>query len=435
MIRRRDEQMSTETHGCPVMRSRAVFDPMSTPPHDELVEMLNRLRADAPVYYWEDHDMWVVTEYDAVMAILRDPETFIAEGKAVAPDNWYSPRVWGMLEPTSHRRGGAAKVMGASDGADHKRLREPFKKAFQPRSINGYEDMVRGVCRQLLEDLLARGEAEWMTEFAKPLPMSVILSVLGLPQSDARILGRWSDSLMDLMTRSMTPEEQEARAQDTVDCETYIRAAMAERRAEPGKFPGLMDDVLTSIAQGIHEPMSEDELTASWTMEMLIGGHETTASTLVSSLRHMMARRELWDALCVDPSLIPNAVEEFLRVEPPTFGFFRHTSVETVIAGMTIPAGAQVYWVNFAANHDESHFRDPDRIEFGRSNAASHLSFGRGVHTCIGAPLARLELTVAYQVLTEMIPSIRAAADQDELAYVPSIRMRVPTGFRVEWDM
>jgi cytochrome P450 len=410
------------------------FDPMSAPSHDELVAVLRRLREDTPVYYWADHDMWIVTQYDAVINILRDADTFSAQGKMTARDDWYTPEVWDLLTPTSHRRNSGTMVMGTADGDQHKRLREPFKRAFQPRSINSYETMVRQVCHDLIANLRPQGRAEWMREFAKPLPMRVILDVLGLPQSDAGTLGRWSDSLMDLITATMAPELQAERARDVVAGEEYMRDAMDARRAEPGKYPGLMDEVLGLIANGTFDSLTDDELTASWTMEMLIGGHETTASALVSSLRHVLADRDLWDTMRSDPSSIPNAVEEFLRNEPPTYGFFRHTTTETVVAGTTLPAGVQVYWLNYAANHDAARFLEPDSIKLDRTNASSHLSFGKGVHNCIGAPLARLELRVAYEVLTQELPGLRLAPDQGELEYVPSLRMRVPRGLRVEWD-
>jgi cytochrome P450 len=413
--------------------SREIFDPMSAPSHEELVAILQQMQDETPVYYWSRHNMWVVTRYDTVLDILRDPSIFSVEGKMTAKDEWYSPKVWSMLESTSHRRGSGTKVMGTADGSEHTRLREPFKQAFQPRSINRYEVMVREVCEELLAELRPRGRANWLKDFAKPLPMRVILDVLGLPRGDAATLGRWSDSLMDLIAATLSPQAQEERATDVVAFEQYMRDAMATRRAEPGRYPGLMDQVLTSMAAGELDSMTDDELVASWTMEMLIGGHETTASALTSSLSHLLEDRSRWEALCADPEQIPKAVEEFLRYEPPVVGFFRHTTRETEIAGVSVPAGAQVFWVNYAANHDRRRFENPDTLDVARPNVGSHLAFGKGVHNCLGAPLARLELRVAYQVLTEQMKDLRLAPDQGPLEYVPSIRMRVPRGLEVEW--
>jgi cytochrome P450 len=409
------------------------FDPMSTPSHDELVAVLHEFQHHAPVYYWDKFDMWIVSEYAPIDHVLRDAATFSARGKLTAGDDWYSPAVWDTLESTSHRRGGGTAVMGSSDGEDHKRLRDPFKGAFQPRSINSYEGLVAEVCSELLSELRPLGAAEWVSQFGKVLPMRVVLEILGLPRSDAHLLGRWSDSLIDLTTATLGPAAQLEKAQDVAGFEAYMRSAMQERRRQPGKYPGLMDDILSAISSG-REQMNDDELVASWTIEMLLGGHETTAAALTTSLWHFLNDRRLWDRLCAEPAVIGGAVEEMLRYEPPTLGLFRQTTVETTIAGTTLPAGARVYWLNYGANHDEKHFNAPDRIDLDRTNASSHLTFGKGVHNCIGAPLARLEMRVAYEQLVSWLPGIRLAPEQGALEYKPSIRLRTPRALHVEWD-
>jgi cytochrome P450 len=170
------------------------FDPMSTPSHDELVAVLHEFQRHAPVYYWDKFDMWIVSEYASIDHVLRDAATFSARGKLTAGDDWYSPVVWDTLESTSHRRGGGTAVMGSSDGNDHKRLRDP----------SGYH------------------------KFGKVLPMRVVLEILGLPRSDAHLLGRWSDSLIDLTTATLGPAAQLEKAKDVAGFEAYMRSAIEQ---------------------------------------------------------------------------------------------------------------------------------------------------------------------------------------------------------------
>lgn len=139
----------------------------------------------------------------------------------------------------------------------------------------------------------------------------------------------------------------------------------------------------------------------------------------------MLTSRPLWDELCADPSKIPDAVEELLRYESAALGLFRRTTKEVTLCGVTIPEGSRIYFLNYVANHDPRQFPDPERVQFDRPNASSHLTFGKGLHNCIGAPVARLEMKVAYEVLTRRMPGLRTA-QREPLEYSPSFRVRVP---------
>jgi cytochrome P450 len=409
------------------------FDPMAMPSHEEFVALAHTMQDLAPVYYWKRYDMWVVTQYAAVLEILRETSTYSVRGKLSATSEWYTDETWQILGPTSQRMGAATMVMGSADPPDHERLRGPFKKAFQPRAINLYEPLVREICEELVDEIYPRGAAEWSSQFAKLVPMRVILQMLGLPRSDAAQLARWSDSMVDLTSAVLDPAEQADRARDVAAFEDYMRDATARRRAEPGKYPGLMSDVLAAIADG-QEQMTDDELAATWTIEMLLGGHETVGGSLVSSLHRMLTNRPLWDELCADPSKIPDAVEELLRYESAALGLFRRTTKEVTLCGVTIPEGSRIYFLNYVANHDPRQFPDPERVQFDRPNASSHLTFGKGLHNCIGAPVARLEMKVAYEVLTRRMPGLRVA-QREPLEYSPSFRVRVPKRLYVEWPI
>jgi cytochrome P450 len=425
------------TEGCPVssgVTQLDAFDPLDAPSRAELIAFLDDIRRTEPVAYWARYDMWVVTRYETVLRVLRQPELFSVQGKLTAKDDWYSPEVWQILAGTSHRQGGNTQVMGSADSAEHTRLRDPFKAAFLPRTVKGYETLVRELCDDLVTELMPAGRAEWQGAFAKVFPMRVILRLLGLPVSDASMLGAYSDALIALTTLSAPPEQRPPLAEQARAFEDYMRDAVAARRKDPERFPGLMTDVVQMIQQG-SATMSEDELAASFTIEMLLGGHETTAAALTCSLWHLLHERSRWDALRADPSRIPPAMEELLRFEPVTLGLFRTATADAELDGVAIPAGARIFWLGHAANYDPAQFEHPDELELGRANAATNLTFGSGIHHCIGAPLARLEMRVAYTTLTSRLPSLRLVYPMVPLEYKPSLRMRSPVELEVEWDV
>jgi cytochrome P450 len=231
----------------------------------------------------------------------------------------------------------------------------------------------------------------------------------------------------------LSGDEQLECARNVAAFEQYIRQAMADRRAAPGQ-PGLMSEILASIDRGDYR-MTDNELVLSFTQEMILGGHETTALALVSSLYHLLSDRDrLWQPLLDDPSQVANMVEEMLRVEPPAFAMRRRSIVDFELDGVTIPAGSAVLWVAMGGNYDEEHFPHATDIDLKRANARTHLAFGKGPHLCLGAPLARLEMKVAYEVLTERLPGLRLAPGQGPLTYFPSITMRPSKELQVEWN-
>lgn len=406
------------------------FDPAAAPGFDELLEVMRRAREEVPVFYWAPYDMWVVTRFDDVLAILRDAERFTTKDKLKQLAHRYTPETREILAGTS-RGGEGALTMGIVDGAEHTRLRKPFISRLTKRGVREHEAAIRMRCEELVDALADRGEAEWMRDFALPLPLATIVDVMGLPPEDADRLAGWSANLLHLLNKPMGPEEQAACAREVVAFEDYLRQQMSRLREAPRA--GLLSEIVQGVADG-SVVMSENEILGTFTMELILGGHETTATALVTSLYHLLRDRGRWQALCADPTTIPTVVEELLRYEPPLIGLFRLTTTDVEVAGTTIPAGARVYWCNMAANHDERQFADADRIWPERPNNATHLSFGDGLHHCLGAHLARLELRVAYETLTARLPSLRLAPGQGPLTYHPSVQMRSPEALHVEWD-
>lgn len=409
------------------------FDPISAPSYEELMDIIHTAHKDEPVFYWEKGDMWIVTRYDSVSKVLLDDKGFSAKGKLSTSRDQFTPEAWSVLEGTTYRNG-STPVMGSEEGEEHLRLRKPFQGPLSPRDLATYESLVRETCENLLDELAPRGRAEWLSEFGKPFPMRVVLAVLGLPAQDAARLGKWSDDLISLTTSSLAPEEQLRCAESVSLFQQYMREAIAECRAHPDK-PGMMSSIIRGVDVGSFK-LNDDELVASFTVEMLLGGHETTAAALVSGLYHLLVdRSERWERVVRQPGLIPNTTEELLRFEPPTLGLFRRTTAPVEIDGKQIPAGAQVYWLNMAANHDPEQFDQPACLHLERSNARMHLAFGKGRHACIGSGLARMEMNIALAALVERFPALRLAEGQKSMTYVPSSRMRMPRELHVEWTV
>jgi cytochrome P450 len=180
-----------------------------------------------------------------------------------------------------------------------------------------------------------------------------------------------------------------------------------------------------------HPDLLVDDDVVNIVYSMALAGHETTTSAIAGGLRHLLARPEQWAALCREPGLIPNAVEELLRFDPPILGWRRITTVATEVGGVAVPEGAKIVMLFASAHRDAAHFPDPDVLDVRRPNAVDHLSFGKGVHFCLGAPLARLEVRIVLELLTELAPDLRLVPGQSP-AYSPNVLFRTLEHLLVE---
>lgn len=291
------------------------------------------------------------------------------------------------------------------------------------------EAVVRGIVQPFLRDRVAGTRSDFVADVAWALPAHVIFSILGLSQSEVAEVKAGSSTRLAFMFGRAGEDEQVETAKGMAEFWLYCEDLANDRRANP------RDDFTTDLvtrpdADG--NPLTQQEVSAIL-FGLLLAGHETTTSLLTNGLRRLLENRDSWEAICADPSLIPNAIEEILRFDSSVVHWRRKTTQPVVVSGVEIPADANVLIGIGAANHDPSQFPDPDVFDIRRENANEHLSFGHGPHTCLGASLARLEARVVFEELTALAPDLQIVADQ-EFDFLPIIGFRGPRKLEVLWN-
>jgi cytochrome P450 len=382
--------------------------------------VFERLRRDAPVYRLPDRlNVFVVSRYDDVRRVLTDPATFTSSGSRRGPDG--SDLLLGNA-PASP----AATPIVESDPPYHKPKRQLGFAAFKPVRIKGYEGMIRELVDALIDEFAERGECEFVEEFALPLPLRLTLQLMGVPDADLHWVRLWAE--FEASGLSWMPAEFQSRQRGNgARMAAYLTETILERADDPG------DDVISLI---VREQVARDgafdldEVRAVVAI-LLAGGVATTAHFLPSLLLLLLQRPGELKRLRTDPAGLPQAVEEGLRLEPPTLWIPLRVARDTELGGAHVPAGSYLIVLLGAANRDETHFAAPDDFRTGRRK--DHLTFGYGPHFCLGAPLARLEARIALQRLLARLPNLRLSTDND-LAHKPSPGFRALRALRIEFD-
>lgn len=391
----------------------------------------SELRAERPVVWSGKLNAWVVSRYEDIREVLRDPVTF--SSRAASGPSSVTPLARRVAEspdfPEKTRRQAERRlrlsesaVLLTSDPPAHKRQRGLVSAAFTPRRVAQLEPQIQRITDELIDAFADEGRVELVSAFALPLPMTVIATILGVPPEKMHTFKRWSNAFtLGVGALELSREEIIDLFQAVDEFYDYFTEQVERRRAEP------VDDLLTHLVEARLEgeqPLTMDEI-LQMLVQFLVGGNETTTNLIGSTVLHLVRDRELMARVKADPSLIPKLVEECLRLEAPTQGIFRTATVDCEIGGRKIPAGSMIYLVYGSGNRDESVFPNPDVIELDDSRG-HHLAFGRGEHVCLGANLARKETQVAVKTLLERLEDIRLAADPDDILYHDSFVLRGP---------
>ncbi len=385
-----------------------------------------RARAEAPIFYSPEIDYWVVTRYEDIREIFRDPETFSSENTQ-SPFRRRPAEVQRILD-----EGGFSVVSGLSghQPPDHTRLRGFIKKAFTPRRVASLEPEIRAIATRMIDRFADRGHADLVGELAHELPALVIFRMLGIPDEDVPRVKEWAQSRVYMNFGDAPLAEQAHHAENLVRYWSYCRELVAARLRDPqDDLPG---DLARIYLQG-DLTLTPDEI-AGLVYGQLTAGHETTTALLANGLKELLARRPAWKAVCAHPEKIPAAVEEMLRISTPVFTWKRLTTRPATVGGVELGAGTSLLLLLGSANHDEHVFAEPDRIDLERENGSRHLAFGLGIHFCLGAPLARLEARVVLEELARRLPGLTLAADQP-FDYSANSTFRGPAHVHVTWSV
>ena len=406
--------------GCPVHHGYQPFV------QDDPFPSYAELRAEEPVMYDERIGYWVVSRYDDIKAVFEDWETFSSEN-AQAPVRERGPQARQIME-----EGGFTAYSGLSARVppEHTRIRKVAAKAFTPRRFKVLEPQIRANVVRLLEEMLARPErrGDLLRDLAYDVPTITILTLIGADVSKIDTFKTWSDSRAAMTWGDLTDEEQVPHARNLVDYWAECRRLVTE--AHETQPDSLVGDMVRMQAEG--DPISDHEI-ASLCYSMLFAGHETTTTLISNELRVLLSHPEQWQQLVEDPSRIPAAVDEVLRYSPSIVGWRRRALRDARIGDVDIPAGADILLLMGSANRDESRFEDGESFDIGRANAREHLSFGYGIHYCLGNMLAKLQARIALEEVVRLAPGLRLV-DDAEIHFGDNLSFRAPLAVPVTWS-
>ncbi|BEU28510.1 cytochrome P450 [Paraburkholderia sp. 22B1P] len=356
------------------------------------------MRDEDPVHEDPKIGGWIVTRYEDVVAVLDD-KRFSAERLPLTDEGYGSARA--MREALSSQ-------LLFLDPPDHTRLRKLFAKAFTPRRLDTFKPQIEALTHELLSSCMGRA-TDFIHEFAVPLPVTVIALVLGVPTDDRLKLRGWSAAFGSLISGRPIRGSEVAQALGGIaEFEDYFARLIQVRRAAPE------DDLLSDLiaAEEAGDRLSEQELIANLIL-LLAAGHGTTTHFLGNGLLALSREPALWQAMVADPALVPAVVSELLRFDTPVQVTGRKAIQHVELAGRRIAEGARVRVVLGSANRDERHFANPDSLDIHREGTRT-LSFGQGIHTCLGAVLARVEAQIAFNALVTRFPNLKVGSDLAE---------------------
>ncbi|HEV7639415.1 MAG TPA: cytochrome P450 [Gaiellaceae bacterium] len=398
------------------------FDPTLPEQRENPFSVLELARREQPVFYAEKFGLWIVTRHDDVLAVLKDHRSFSSEGALKSSPGAYPPAVQAVLAEGFPEMPYIIEV----DRPVHDRIRGLITKAFTPRRVAELAPRIEEIARELVDTFAADGEGDIVERFAWPLPLRVLGELFGVPRDELEQLHHWGMDWL-LVQQELPVERRVEHARGLVQMQRYFVELVEQRIAEP------TDDLVGALVSGRNEidpPLSVIEI-AGLPLDLMVAGHVTVTRAIGSTLNRLFAHPPLREHL-LDPVIAPKAIEEILRLEAPAQGLFRIAARDVEIGGVTLPRGARVMAHFASANRDDCVFAQPDDYEPERADIGKHLAFGKGIHFCIGAPLARLELGVALPLLLERLPGLRPGAEageREEIFFARGFR-RLP----VRWD-
>jgi cytochrome P450 len=409
---------------CPAGGMGQAYNPMAGPQLADPFPVWKRAREEEPVFYSEVLGAWVVTRYDDIVEVLRDPATFGPGverkmfGDSEAEVEAILARLPRLAETKAH----------SAEPPAHTKLRRYLQAALMPRKVTALEPELRQMAERLVDSFAGRGHGDFYRDYAYRFPLQVVCHLLGLPAQDQDQIRRWADQQHQFRYSSLSLADQLITAQAQVDAFAYNLDLVASRRTHPG------NDLLSWIiaeSDASPDPLSEAQL-ASQVTSLLTAGHETSAHFLTLLLRRVLQERSLWTALVADPQCVGAIVEEALRLDGPVQSLWRRAKADTSVGSVPVAAGSRLSLALASANVDEDEFDAPAEFRQDRPNIGHHVAFGRGIHTCVGAGVARLESRITLETLAGRLPDLRLAHD-DGLLYRPSATQRQAQRLFVEW--
>jgi cytochrome P450 len=373
----------------------------------QLYAWFQKMRAMQPVWLDESSGFWHVFRFADVNTVITDYHLFSSvRFRTTGTD---------QASTAAQQRGRRpfSRTLTQIDPPQHRQYRNLVSPSFTPRALSRLSGRIAAIAQELLDRVRTAGQMDFITDFAYPLPATVIAEMLGVPTSDRPLFKQWADGLFasqlsdaemeQLLNQPEAPYRFMRISQEMSD---YFTAMLEDRRRHPRE--DMMSELLVAEIEG--ERLSLEDV-ISFCILLLLAGHVTTTNLLSQAVRCLSEHPEAIAQLRKQPELMPGAIEEVLRYASPVWRLLRTTTSEVTLEGVTIPANARVFGWLASANRDEQQFCEPERFDITRT-PNHHLAFGHGIHFCLGAPLARLEASIALPMLLEQLPDLHVASDQ-----------------------
>ena len=390
------------------------------------------LRAEEPVMFDERIGYWIVSKYDDIKAVFDDWKTFSSEN-AQAPVRERGPQATKIMA-----EGGFTAYSGLSARVppEHTRIRAIAQKAFTPRRFKVLEPEIRANVVSRLEAMLARGgddrdrQGDMVADLAYEIPTITILTLIGADVTKLDTFKQWSDSRAAMTWGDLSDEEQVPHAHHLVDYWVECQRLVAEAHARGGDH--LTADLVRAQQEG--GEITDHEI-ASLLYSMLFAGHETTTTLISNCFRILLAHREQWETLVSEQKKISAAIDEVLRYSGSIVGWRRKALADAEVGGVQVRKGDGLLLLMGSANRDSVRFENPEEFDISRPNAREHLSFGFGIHYCLGNMLAKLQAKICLEEATRLVPSLALAggSEQSEIAFRENLSFRVPVTVPVTW--
>ncbi len=390
------------------------------------------LRENAPVHFLPELDMYIVTSYDLLMEVMRNPKVFsniAGKGRRGITGSDEAERIvreegYGRFIPT----------IVNNDPPTHTSYRALVNDAFRASRVRQMDVYVHEMADRLIDGFIDEGSCDAVAEFAVPVPMYVIADQLGVPRSEFRTFKKWSDAWVIGLGLPVPEDVLVDAARQVVEMQHYMVANIEVRRKKPE------NDILSDLAQADYEdPLTgetrklETREVLSIVEQILVAGNETTSNGIANGIHYLANDMAMQQRLRQDPSGIKAFVEEILRMESPVQGLFRYETADVELGGVELPRGSAVMIRYAAGNRDNKRFEDSENFNIDRKNNGAHIAFGSGTHHCVGSQLARLEMHASFDAFLRRFSSFEPADTDETIMFHLSIALRGPVTLPIKF--
>ncbi len=412
--------------GCPISPNAAAFNPFEAAYQQNPAATLKWARDEEPVFYSPELGYWVVTRYEDVKAVFRDNILF-SPSIALEKITPAPPEAAEILKRYGYAMN---RTMVNEDEPDHMARRRLLMDDFLPEALAKHEPAVRALAREYMDRFIDKGRADLVAEMFYEIPLTIALHFLGVPDDGAQELRKFAVAHTLNTWGRPTPQQQMAVAENVGRFWQTAQKIVDDMMAQPdGK--GWMYETIRQHRK--HPAIVTESYLRSMMMAILAAAHETTSNATANAFMTLLSHRNAWEDVCENPALIPNAVEECLRVAGSIIAWRRIATTDATVGGVAIPKGGKLLIVQASANFDSRHFENPEEIDLYRDNSVEHLTFGYGAHQCMGKNIGRMEMRVFLEEFTRRLPHIRLVAGQ-QFDFLSNTSFRGPAALWVEWN-